>query len=47
VPAPSRPVRVTLGGKDVRFVWKRAPFPGVVLRLHGPTLRGEVVLHEA
>jgi alpha-D-xyloside xylohydrolase len=47
VPAPSRPVRVTVGGKDVRFAWKRAPFPGVVLRVHGPTLRGEVVLHEA
>jgi alpha-D-xyloside xylohydrolase len=47
VPAPSRPARVTVGGKNARFAWKRAPFPGVVLRLHGPTLRGEVVLHEA
>ena len=46
VPAPTRPARVTFAGRDVRFVWKPAPFPGVVLRLHGPTLRGEVVLHE-
>jgi len=47
VPAPERPARVTFAGRDVRFVWKPAPFPGVVLRLHGPAVRGEVVLHEA
>jgi alpha-D-xyloside xylohydrolase len=47
VPAPSRPARVTFGGKDVGFAWKPAPFPGVVLRLHGPALRGEIVLHES
>ena len=47
VPAPSRPARVTLAGKTVGFAWKPAPFPGVVLRVHGPTVRGEVVLHGA
>jgi alpha-D-xyloside xylohydrolase len=47
VPASTRPARVSFAGSDVAFVWKPAPFPGVVLRLHGPTLRGEVVLHEA
>jgi hypothetical protein len=27
------------------FVWHPAPFPGAVLRLHGPTVRGRVVVH--
>ena len=45
VPAPGRPVRVTFAGKQVPFEWKPAPFPGVVLRVHGPTVRGEIVLH--
>jgi alpha-D-xyloside xylohydrolase len=44
VPAPSRPARVTFAGRQVPFAWHPAPFPGVVLRLHGPTVRGEVVL---
>jgi len=44
VPAPSRPSRVTLAGREVPFSWHPAPFPGVVLRVHGPTVRGEVVL---
>jgi alpha-glucosidase (family GH31 glycosyl hydrolase) len=47
VPAPGRPVRVTFGGRQVPFEWKPAPFPGVVLRVHGPTVRGEIVLHAA
>jgi alpha-D-xyloside xylohydrolase len=45
VPAPGRPARVTLGGRQVPFEWKPEPFPGVVLRVHGPTVRGEIVLH--
>src|SRR5262249_21971744 len=45
LPAPSRPAGVTLGGKPVPFVWHPAPFPGAVVRVHGPTVRGEVVLH--
>jgi alpha-D-xyloside xylohydrolase len=44
VPAPGRPARVTFGGKQVPFEWKPAPFPGVVLRVHGPTVRGKIVL---
>jgi len=47
VPAPSRPARVTFGGRTVRFSWHPAPFPGVVLRVHGPTVHGEVVLRGA
>jgi alpha-D-xyloside xylohydrolase len=47
VPAPSRPARVTLAGREIPFAWHPAPFPGVVLRVHGPTVRGEVVLHDA
>jgi alpha-D-xyloside xylohydrolase len=45
VPAPGRPVRVTFAGKQVPFEWTPAPLPGVVLRVHGPTVRGEIVLH--
>jgi len=45
VPAPARPARVTFGGKQVPFEWTPAPLPGVVLRVHGPTVRGEIVLH--
>jgi alpha-D-xyloside xylohydrolase len=45
VPASKRPAGVTLAGKKVPFEWKPAPFPGVVLRVHGPTVRGEIVLH--
>jgi alpha-D-xyloside xylohydrolase len=45
VPAPKRPARVTYAGKTVRFLWNPGPFPGVVLRVHGPTVRGEIVLY--
>ena len=47
VPTPSRPARVTFGGKAVPFTWHPAPFPGVVLRVHGPTVRGVIVLRGA
>jgi len=42
VPAPHRPVRVTLGGKPVSFTWNAGPLPGAVVRLHGPAIRGAV-----
>jgi alpha-glucosidase (family GH31 glycosyl hydrolase) len=45
VPTPERPARVTFGGRQMPFEWNPAPFPGVVLRVHGPTVRGEIVLH--
>jgi alpha-D-xyloside xylohydrolase len=44
VPAPAPPRRVTLGGKTVRWTWDAGPLPGVVIRTHGPTLRGRIVL---
>jgi alpha-D-xyloside xylohydrolase len=47
VPAGGPPRRVTLAGRDVRWAWHAAPFPGVVVRTHGPTVRGPLVLHGA
>jgi alpha-D-xyloside xylohydrolase len=47
VPASARPARVTLGGKTVPWSWTAGPLPGVVIRLHGPAIHGEVVLHGA
>jgi alpha-D-xyloside xylohydrolase len=47
VPAPSRPARVTLGGKSVAWSWHAGALPGVVVRVHGPTVRGQIVLHAA
>jgi alpha-D-xyloside xylohydrolase len=44
VPADVRPARVTLGGRQVRWTWHPAPFPGAVVRLHGPAVRGRIVL---
>jgi len=44
VPAPRRPARVTLGGKPVAWSWNPGPFPGAVIRLHGPAVRGAVVV---
>src|SRR5262249_39254829 len=40
VPAAARPRRVRLGGREVRWAWNAGPLPGVVIRLHGPTVRG-------
>ena len=45
VPASSRPASVTVGGKQVSFSWNTGAFPGVVVRVHGPAVRGRVVLH--
>jgi hypothetical protein len=45
IPASERPATVTVGGETVRWSWNPAPFPGVVVRLHGPTVGGRIVLH--
>jgi hypothetical protein len=44
VPAASRPGRVTIGGRPVAWHWNAGPLPGVVIRLHGPAVRGTVAL---
>ncbi|HXH96107.1 MAG TPA: TIM-barrel domain-containing protein [Gaiellaceae bacterium] len=44
VPSPRRPRAVTLAGKRVAWSWSPGPLPGVVIRLHGPTVRGKVQL---
>ena len=44
VPAPRRPRRVTLDGRAVRFRFESARLRGVVVRLHGPEIRGRIVL---
>jgi alpha-D-xyloside xylohydrolase len=47
VPAPRRPGAVTLGGRSVAWTWNPGPLPGVVIRLHGPAVRGELALSPA
>jgi alpha-D-xyloside xylohydrolase len=44
VPAPSRPRRVTLAGNAVSWRWNAGPFPGVVIRVHGPRVEGAIAL---
>jgi alpha-D-xyloside xylohydrolase len=44
VPAAHRPRRVTLAGEPVAWRWNPGPLPGVVIRLHGPAIQGEIVL---
>jgi alpha-D-xyloside xylohydrolase len=44
VPSAERPLSVLLGGRTVPWTWNDGPMPGVVVRLHGPTVRGEIVL---
>ncbi len=44
VPAPLRPRRVSIGGRAVAWSWNAGPLPGVVARVHGPSLAGRVVL---
>jgi hypothetical protein len=38
---------VTLGGCPMSWRWQAGPFPGVVVRAHGPVVRGEIVLRGA
>jgi alpha-D-xyloside xylohydrolase len=47
VPAPSRPRLVTLGGRPVRWTWNAGPLPGAVVRVHGPDVKGAIVLSES
>jgi hypothetical protein len=47
VPAPARPAAVTFAGKPVRWSWTPGPLPGVVIRVHGPTVQGEIALRAA
>ncbi len=44
VPAPTRPARVSVGGRAVAWSWNAGPLPGVVIRLPGVRARGRVVL---
>jgi hypothetical protein len=44
VPTPSAPLRVTIGGRAVAASWNAGPLPGVVIRVHGPTVSGRVVV---
>ena len=45
VPTSVRPATVTFGGRPVTWSWNPGPLPGVVIRVHGPIVRGEIVLH--
>jgi alpha-D-xyloside xylohydrolase len=47
VPFPSRPGSVTIGGHAVPFTWSSGPLPGAVVRLHGPAIRGMLVVSPA
>jgi alpha-D-xyloside xylohydrolase len=44
IPYPHRPLGVTFAGKRVDWFFQPKPLPGVVLRLHGPTVKGAVVV---
>ncbi len=44
VPSPSRPSRVTIGGKPVAWSWNPGPLPGVVVHLHGPAIQGTITV---
>jgi alpha-D-xyloside xylohydrolase len=44
VPAATRPGRVTLDGKNVPWSWNPGPLRGVVVRVHGPSVRGTIAL---
>ncbi|HWB21460.1 MAG TPA: TIM-barrel domain-containing protein [Gaiellaceae bacterium] len=44
VPAPARPSQVRIGDHAVAWTWNDGPLPGVVVRLHGPRIQGEISL---
>jgi alpha-D-xyloside xylohydrolase len=44
VPAAARPTQVRIGGQAVAWTWNAGPLPGVVVRLHGPKIQGEIAL---
>ena len=43
VPLGSKPRQVTFDGRAVAWSWNAGPLPGVVVRTHGPDLRGRIV----
>jgi alpha-D-xyloside xylohydrolase len=47
VPASQRPGAVTLAGSPVAWSWNAGSMPGVVIRLHGPAIGGEIRLSRA
>jgi len=47
VPAASPPRAATLDGRDVAWRWHPGPLPGVVIRVHGPDVRGRIALEHA
>ena len=44
VPVAVPPTDVKLGGRSVPWSWNDGPLPGVVVRLHGPTMQGTITL---
>jgi alpha-D-xyloside xylohydrolase len=42
VPRPGRPLHVSIGGRPVAWTWNAGPLPGVVVRLHGPVVKGTI-----
>ena len=44
VPDAVPPTDVKLGGRSVPWSWNDGPLPGVVARLHGPTVQGTITL---
>ena len=44
VPAAQKPRRVTLGGRALPFEFEDSRLRGVVVRVHGPDVRGRIVL---
>ncbi len=44
VPAAARPAQVKIAGRRVAWSWNAGPLPGVVVRLHGPKIQGEITL---
>jgi alpha-D-xyloside xylohydrolase len=42
VPLRQQPRTVTIGDREVAWTWNDGPFPGVVIRLHGPAVHGIV-----
>jgi alpha-D-xyloside xylohydrolase len=46
IPARLPPSSVTIGGRPVTWMWHSGPLPGVVLRLRGPVVAGEIALRQ-
>ena len=44
IPLGVKPQHVTLDGRAVAWSWNAGPLPGVVVRTHGPDVRGRIVV---